>query len=157
MADSRGESGLPSNGGKCSPENKPSAQSTQLRTGEPKAAAARDGLSHTFTHLSAGHDAPLDHAPSTEEIPDEVYDRLSHGRKLVVVTLLSFCSFLSPISSTTILAATPEVADEYGTSGSIINLSNALYMLWMGISPLVWGPLSQVYGRRPVSILVKLY
>jgi multidrug resistance protein len=30
----------------------------------------------------------------------------------------------------------------------VINLTNALYMLFMGISPCFWGPLSQVYGRR---------
>jgi MFS family permease len=50
------------------------------------------------------------------------------------------------------LAAVPEVAATYNSTGTVINLSNALYMLFMGVSPCVYGPLSQVYGRRIVSI-----
>lgn len=104
-------------------------------------------LSHTRTNIST-HDAPIQHYSSFVEVPDEVYDRLSPSRKIIIVALLSFCSFLAPISSTTILAAVPEVAATYSSTGTIINLSNALYMLFMGVSPCFWGPLSQVYGRR---------
>ncbi|KAL2178011.1 major facilitator superfamily domain-containing protein [Thermothelomyces heterothallicus CBS 202.75] len=68
-----------------------------------------------------------------------------------MVALLSFCSFLSPVSSTSVLAATPEVAREYGTNGTVINVVNAVYMFTMGLSPVVWGPTSEVYGRRRVN------
>ncbi len=107
-------------------------------------------LTHIRSHVST-HDAPIEHYSSYIPVPDEVYDRLPSSRKVVIVALLSFCSFLAPISSTTILAAIPEVATTYRTTGTIINLSNALYMLFMGVSPCVYGPLSQVYGRRIVS------
>ncbi|KAI0134079.1 major facilitator superfamily domain-containing protein [Xylariales sp. AK1849] len=106
------------------------------------------------THQSMGPDAPVDLArDSAIEIPDEVYDRIPSHRKRVIVVLLSFCSFLAPISSTSVLAASPEVAETFGTTGSIINLSNAMYMLFMGLSPMFWGPLSQVYGRRWITII----
>ena len=82
---------------------------------------------------------------------DEIYDRLSKNRKSIIVFVLSFCAFLSPISSTSILAAVPEIAAEYNTTGSIINISNAGYMVLMALSPIFWGPMSQVFGRRPVS------
>lgn len=107
-------------------------------------------LSHIPTHASHTHDAAIQHHSSHVEIPDEVYDRLPPSRKMVIVALLSFCSFLAPISSTTVLAAVPEVAATYNTDGDIINVSNALYLIFMGISPCFWGPLSQVYGRRIV-------
>jgi hypothetical protein len=109
-------------------------------------------LTHIPSHVSHTHDAPIQHYTSYVEIPDEVYDRLPHSRKLVIVALLSFCSFLAPISSTTILSAVPEVAATYNSTGTIINISNALYMLFMGLSPMFWGPLSQVYGRRWVRL-----
>lgn len=86
------------------------------------------------------------------EAGEEVYDRVSSSRKHVIVTVLSFCAFLAPLSSTSILAAVPEVAKTYHTTGSIINVSNAAYMALMGVSPVVWGPMSQVFGRRPVSL-----
>lgn len=104
-------------------------------------------LRHINSHIST-HDAPMQHYSSYVEVPDEVYDRIKPSRKVVIVALLSYCSFLAPISSTTILAAVPEVARTYSSTGTIINLSNALYLVFMGISPCFWGPLSQVYGRR---------
>jgi hypothetical protein len=113
----------------------------------------RPSLTHFQSHVSHGQDAPIQQYSSYVEVPDEVYDRIKPSRKVVIVALLSFCSFLAPISSTTILSAVPEVAATYHSTGTIINLSNALYMLFMGISPCVWGPLSQVYGRRHVRIL----
>lgn len=89
-----------------------------------------------------------------QEADDALYDRLSRRRKAIVVAVLSFCAFLSPQSSTSVLAATPEVAETFGTTSSIINVSNAAYMVFMGVSPVVWGPMSQVFGRSPVSSLL---
>lgn len=103
------------------------------------------------TNRSLGPDNPVEHYTSYVEVPDAVYDRLSPRRKLLLVALLSYCAFLAPISSTTVLSATPEVAAEFRTTGAIINVTNALYMLFMGISPVVWGPFSEVWGRKTVS------
>jgi hypothetical protein len=114
-------------------------------------------LVHLRTEVSHTQDAPVQPVSSFVEVPDEVYDRLPESRKVVIVCLLSFCSFLAPISSTTILSAIPEVASTYKSTGTIINLSNALYMLFMGVSPAFWGPLSQVYGRRWVRFPISLY
>lgn len=111
-----------------------------------------EALSTMHTHASHSHDPPMQVWTSNIEIPDEVYDRIAPSKKLVIVALLSFCSFLAPVSSTTVLAATPEVAATYDTTGTIINLSNALYMVFMGVSPMFLGPISQVYGRRIVGL-----
>ncbi|KZZ91088.1 Major facilitator superfamily domain, general substrate transporter [Moelleriella libera RCEF 2490] len=84
---------------------------------------------------------------------DDVYDRLPRRQKWSIVAVLSYCAFLSPLASTSILSATPEVAATYHASGSVINVSNAGYLAFMGLSPMVWGPTSQVFGRRPVLLL----
>jgi len=115
-------------------------------------------INRTTSRIS-GHDAFEPAATTTtpegdapyREAGDEIFDKVSQGRKRAIVTVLSFGAFLSPISSTSVLAATPEVAATYNTTGSIINLSNAAYMIVMALSPLFWGPMSQVYGRRVVS------
>lgn len=94
------------------------------------------------------HDAvATDHGDHFEQ-GDEIYDRFSPRQKVVIVSIMSFCSFLAPISSTSILAASPEVVATYNTTGTIFNLSNALYMLFMGLSPLFWGPIGTTYGRK---------
>ncbi|KAL6708374.1 hypothetical protein ACN47E_003298 [Coniothyrium glycines] len=83
---------------------------------------------------------------------DEIYNKFSNRRKTIIVVVVSFCSFLAPISSTTVLSAVPEVAATFHTDGSIINVSNALYMLFMGISPCFYGPYGTIYGRKWVSV-----
>jgi hypothetical protein len=83
---------------------------------------------------------------------DEVYNRFSERRKAIVVAVVSFCGFLAPISSTTVLSAVPEVAATFNTDGSIINVSNALYMLFMGLSPCFYGPYGNIYGRKWVCL-----
>lgn len=105
-------------------------------------------LYHVQSHVStAAHDVAVPHDRHFEA-GDEVYARFSSHRKVLIVFVLSFCSFLAPISSTTVLSAVPEVAATYNTSGTIINISNAMYLVFMGLSPLFWGPMGQVYGRK---------
>lgn len=88
-----------------------------------------------------------------DESEAKQYERFSPARKVVVLCILSYCAFLAPISSTAMLSAVPEIAKTYQTTEEIINASTALYLAFMGVSSLFWGPLSQVCGRRPVSAL----
>ncbi|KAL6246826.1 hypothetical protein RBB50_006133 [Rhinocladiella similis] len=110
-------------------------------------------LARIHSHASH-HDihAIPSHTSSYVEVNAAQYERFSPRRKLLITLVLSLCGFLAPISSTTILSAIPEVADTFHTSGSIINLSNALYLVFMGLSPCLWGPLSTIYGRRWICI-----
>lgn len=95
-------------------------------------------------------------APDSTKIPSvepeiDQYARFSAKRKAIITALASLGAFLPPISSTMIASALPEVAGEFSTSGSVANSTNALYLLAAGISPCFVGPLSSLYGRRPVS------
>lgn len=122
-------------------------QSPSLEDGEP-------GLDRIPTHIST-HDAVAHHRDEHYEAGDEIYNKFTHLHKVSMVTVLSFCSFLAPMSSTTILAASPEVVATYNTTGSIFGISNALYMIFMGLSALLYGPLGTTYGRRwPLIIAV---
>lgn len=79
------------------------------------------------------------------------YTRFPRWQRWFIVFIVAYCGFLSPISSTAVLSAVPEIASEYGTTGSVVNASNALYLTFMGISPLAFGPCAATFGRRPVS------
>lgn len=65
------------------------------------------------------HDTPLALYTSHISIDDRIYDRIPLQKKHIIVALISYCSFLAPISSTTVLSAVPEVAAEFGTTGSV--------------------------------------
>ncbi|CAK7232372.1 hypothetical protein SBRCBS47491_008247 [Sporothrix bragantina] len=80
----------------------------------------------------------------------EIYNRFGRGRKRLYVAILSLCAIVSPISSTGSLTAVPSIASDFGTTGSVINIGSGLYVGMMGLSALVWGPMSTVTGRRPV-------
>lgn len=101
--------------------------------------------SHVSTHDAA--DTSVSNAAFFEQ-GEEVYDRFPRHRKVLIVAVLSFCAFLAPISSTSILAASPEVVASYQTTGAIFNVSNAMYLIFMGLSPLLWGPMGQTFGRK---------
>jgi hypothetical protein len=103
-------------------------------------------LQHTVSSFSNHEMAHVAYVATGDD--DEVYNRFTERRKLVITAVLSFCSFLAPISSTTVLSAVPEVAATFNCDGSIINLSNAMYMLFMGISPCFYGPIGTIYGRK---------
>jgi hypothetical protein len=96
-------------------------------------------LNHIPSHVS--HDIPMYTAPHSD---DSIYDRLPPHRKTLITCILAVCGFLAPISSTTVLSAIPEVASTFNTTGTIINLSNAIYLVFMGLSPCFWAPMSQV-------------
>lgn len=145
---------------KTSEEGHSALQLEPIRIHPPSSQANNNTTIYRTTSRTSGPEALEAHnePPATNnggsgyhETGDEVYDRISSRKKVAIVAVLSFCAFLSPISSTSVLAATPEVARTYHTTGSIINVSNAGYMVCMGISPVIWGPMSQVFGRRVVS------
>ncbi|KAH7326289.1 major facilitator superfamily domain-containing protein [Stachybotrys elegans] len=138
------------NGVAGSPER--TQREASISTTHEERDAYRNDILRSMSHVS-GHDTlqPAEEDPYYEA-GDEIYEKLSARRKSIVVAILSFCAFLSPTSSTSVLSATPEVAAEYRTTGSIVNVSNAGYMVFMGLSPIVWGPVSQVFGRRPVAM-----
>jgi multidrug resistance protein len=115
----------------------------------------RPKLEPIRSHVST-HDAPGANNDDHYEEGDEVYSKFTPNRKIVIVSVLSFCSFLAPISSTSILSASPEVVATFHTTGALFNLSNALYMLFMGLSPLVYGPLGTTYGRRWPLIIASI-
>lgn len=123
----------------------------EIRTKESKAQQQSENANdlHLVQSHMSHHDMPV--TAEFHEVDAEQYLRFSPARKNLIVFVLSFCSFLAPISSTSILSGIPEVAKTYETTGSIINASNALYLAFMGIAAPFWGPFSQVWGRRPVS------
>lgn len=64
------------------------------------------------SHVST-HDPVHQERDQHYEQGDEIYDRFSKSHKMMIVCIMSFCSLLAPISSTSILAASPEVVETF--------------------------------------------
>ncbi|KAH8428074.1 uncharacterized protein LDX57_005779 [Aspergillus melleus] len=118
------------------------------------------GEKEGITDTAATCDNPTQSPPMLEnEIENQnqnqpsVFERFSPARKRVITVVLCYCGLLTPISSTAVLSAIPEVAATFHTTGSIINVSNALFMAFMALGPMIWAPISGLFGRRPVFLI----
>ncbi|KAK1590266.1 major facilitator superfamily transporter [Colletotrichum navitas] len=83
---------------------------------------------------------------------ETVYDRFTPAHKALITAIVSFGGLAINLAALLVLSALPEVSAAFNTSGTVINFSNALFLLMMGIGVLFWGPLSQVYGRKWIFV-----
>ncbi|TEA07498.1 Itaconate transport protein [Colletotrichum sidae] len=79
---------------------------------------------------------------------ETVYAKFTPRRKALITAMVSFGGLGINLAALLVLSALPEVAAAFHTTGTVVNYSNALFLLLMGIGTLFWGPLSQVYGRK---------
>ena len=71
----------------------------------------------------------------------------------VVVLVLSLLLGIQPISTDLYLPALPSLTEGFGAAVSQAQLTLTTLLLAFGTSQLVWGPLSDRFGRRPVLLL----
>jgi MFS family permease len=69
-------------------------------------------------------------------------------RKCVITFVVSWMTLVVTFSSTCLLPAAPEIANEFDMAVETINISNAGVLVAMGYSSLIWGPMNKLVGRR---------
>ncbi|GAA6006686.1 hypothetical protein JCM10207_005020 [Rhodosporidiobolus poonsookiae] len=75
---------------------------------------------------------------------------MAKGRRWLIVILITSCSFCITCCSSMIPFTYPQVEAEFHISQEVATLGLSLYVLGMGLFPLLVGPLSEWYGRLPV-------
>ena len=81
------------------------------------------------------------------------FTRFSESKKNLCVVIAASSGFLSPLSGLAFLPAVPEIAARFNTTGEVINISSAVYCVFMSLSPCIFSPISDIYGRR-ITFLV---
>lgn len=66
--------------------------------------------------------------------------------------LLALLSAFVPLSTDMYLPALPRMTQALHTSASLVNLTLVLFFVCYSVGTLLWGPLSDKYGRRPVLL-----
>jgi DHA1 family bicyclomycin/chloramphenicol resistance-like MFS transporter len=69
-----------------------------------------------------------------------------------VVVLLALLLGLQAVTTDLYLPTLPAIRDSLGTSMAEIQLTLTALLLAFGISQLVWGPLSDRFGRKPILL-----
>ncbi|KZT20801.1 MFS general substrate transporter [Neolentinus lepideus HHB14362 ss-1] len=80
---------------------------------------------------------------------DPINPRNWSGRqKWLVVSLVSLYTFVSPLASSVMAPALPEIAVHYGiTNATVVAMTLSIFLLSFALGPLFLAPLSEMYGR----------
>jgi len=73
-------------------------------------------------------------------------------KSLTVLLIIILLNALPALATDMYLAALPDMSIEFNSPTSLLNLNLILFFLFYGIGLLIWGPLSDRYGRRPILI-----
>jgi len=80
----------------------------------------------------------------------EVAPHLHRGRRLAVIVAL--LAMLAPFSIDTYLPSFPDIAIEFNTTALYLQQTLSFYLLAFALMTLVYGPLSDTFGRRVVVL-----
>lgn len=102
-----------------------------------------------FTHRLA-------HQQTTEDVivefegPDDPYRSMNwpFRQKFITTMLYGMTAMSVSFHSSAFSPAVPYVAKEFHISDEVSTLSISLFLLGLGLGPLLWAPLSEVYGRK---------
>lgn len=107
---------------------------------------------------------PLAHQPTTADVivdfdgPDDPYRPLNWPTKKKVITtmLYGLTTMSATWASSAYSAGTEQVMREFHVGTAVATLGTTLFLFGFGVGPLLWAPLSEVYGRR-VAVLTPMF
>jgi DHA1 family bicyclomycin/chloramphenicol resistance-like MFS transporter len=80
------------------------------------------------------------------------------NNRLRLVLLLGAFSALGPLTIDMYLPSFPQIAADFGTPASLVQLSLTACLIGLGLGQIIMGPLSDIHGRRkPIIISLVIY
>ncbi|KAI8647492.1 major facilitator superfamily domain-containing protein [Parasitella parasitica] len=76
----------------------------------------------------------------------------SQNKKNVIIMLVALSGIAGPMSSMMYMPGILAVVQDLHTTTSAVNGTISAFVVFMGISPLVWAALSDTYGRKPMYV-----
>lgn len=81
------------------------------------------------------------------------YDMYSKGWKTAIIAVCGLTGVLGALTGSVFSPALPYMQAEFGVSTVVANLSLTVGILSLGIMPVLWSPLADLYGRRWVLLV----
>ncbi|KAK3386083.1 major facilitator superfamily domain-containing protein [Podospora didyma] len=118
---------------------------------------SRPSASYQFTH-------PLSHIKTTKnelvdfDGEDDPYRPMNWplSKKIATTLLYGLVTMTATWASSCYSAGTAQVAEQFGVDVQVATLGTSLFLIGFGLGPLLWAPLSEVYGRR-LAVLVPMF
>ncbi|KAL7796087.1 major facilitator superfamily domain-containing protein [Trichoderma ceciliae] len=79
---------------------------------------------------------------------NEPYSIFDSQQKVLIVIIISIAATFSGSASNIYFPALPNIAKDLNVSVELVNLTVTSYLIFQGIAPSLWGPVSDVKGRR---------
>ncbi|KAJ0419126.1 major facilitator superfamily domain-containing protein [Aspergillus carlsbadensis] len=73
--------------------------------------------------------------------------------KAMAIAMLSWNTLVIVLHSTSYTSGIAVMGDEFGSSNTIVTLGLTFYLIGLAIGSMFMAPLSEVYGRKPVSVV----
>ncbi|CEL56102.1 putative transporter AQR1 OS=Saccharomyces cerevisiae (strain ATCC 204508 / S288c) GN=AQR1 PE=1 SV=1 [Rhizoctonia solani AG-1 IB] len=131
----------------------PQQTSGELDLGEPQQRDSNLSNSRPTSETLGSGELPCTqntgHGPTEIEKPFSIY---TNREKWYMVGMAALAGLFSPLASSVYFPAIPTMADAFNKSIELINLTVTMYMVFQGISPMLWGGLADRFGRRPVYL-----
>ncbi|KAJ4255991.1 hypothetical protein NW762_009065 [Fusarium torreyae] len=110
-------------------------------------------FSHPLAHVKTSEDQLVDF-----EGPDDPYRPMNWPTKKKVITtmLYGLVTMSATWASSSYSAGTAEVAAHFHVGTQVATLGTTIFLLGFGVGPLLWAPLSEVYGRRQ-AVLIPMF
>ncbi len=70
-----------------------------------------------------------------------------------LIVLIAFLSAFVPLSTDLYLPALPSMGDFFGVGADLINLTLTSFFVFYALGTLLWGPLSDRFGRKPILLI----
>lgn len=104
-----------------------------------------DVLAHTYTGSGTAEDPFL-----VEWMPTDPRNPMlfSNTRKWIITIVVSLAALAIAFASTAYSGAIPQVMEDFHCSSEVAELGLSLFVLGFAIGPLLWAPLSEIYGRQ---------
>ena len=148
------------------PLQQPVATATGIGAPISKSLSRRDtALSRLRTRTNtAPFTHPLAHQQTTADVlvdfdgPDDPYRPMNWPTKKKVLTTMMYgmTTMTATWASSAYSAGTRQVAEEFHVGNQVAVLGTTLFLFGFGTGPLLWAPLSEVFGRK-IAVLTPMF
>lgn len=107
-------------------------------------------FSHPLAHTKTSQDVIVDF-----DGPDDPYRPINwpYRKKVLTTILYGLTTMGATFASSVYSPAVDVVAQEYGVGSEVSILGLSLLLAGFGLGPLLWGPISEIYGRKPAVLV----
>ncbi|PYI07045.1 MFS general substrate transporter [Aspergillus sclerotiicarbonarius CBS 121057] len=85
---------------------------------------------------------------ATAPPPEPPYSIFDNRQKWLIIIIVSTAATFSGFASNIYFPALPTIANDLNVSVELVDLSVTSYLIFQGLAPSIWGPVSDVRGRR---------